>query len=68
MGMSILDLVLMKLKQYGFTADVAFPGQKYPTISDTVAAVHLESVDCNGRTVTVEVNIISPAALGGTHC
>ena len=39
MGMSILDLVLMKLKQYGFTADVAFPGQKYPAISDTVAAV-----------------------------
>ena len=68
MGMSILDLVLMKLKQYGFTADVAFPGQKYPAISDTVAAVHLESVDRTGRTVTVEVNIISPAALGGTHC
>ena len=68
MGMSILDLVMMKLRQYGFTADVAFPGQKYPTITDTVAAVHLESVDRTARTVTVEVNIISPAALGGTHC
>ena len=68
MGMSILDLVMKKLRQYGFTADVAFPGQKYPTITDTVAAVHLESVDRTERTVTVEVNIISPAALGGTHC
>lgn len=68
MGYSILELVLRRLREEGFTADVAFPGQKYPQIRDTVATVHIEKVDRSSLTVTVEVNIICPAAMGGTAC
>lgn len=68
MGFSVLELVLRRLREERFTADVAYPGQKYPEITDTVAAVHIDKVDRANLTVTVEVNIISPAAVGGTAC
>ena len=68
MGISILELVLRELRQANFVADIAYPGQKYPVLTEPVAAVHLQKVDRAGLTVTVEVNIICPAALGGTAC
>ena len=68
MGFSVLELVLRRLREEKFTADVAYPGQKYPEITDTVAAVHIDKVDRSDLTVTVEVSIISPAAVGGTAC
>lgn len=68
MGYSILELVLRRLREDGFTADIAFPGQKFPQISDTVAAVHIEKVDRANLEVTVEINIICPASMGGTAC
>lgn len=68
MGYSILELVLRRLREAGFVADVAYPGQKFPRITDTVAAVHIEKVDRANLTVTVEINIICPAATGGTAC
>ena len=68
MGISILELVLRRLREAGFTADVAFPGQKYPQITEPVAAVHIEKVDRAKMTVTMEVSIICPASTGGTAC
>lgn len=68
MGISILERVLRILRQEDFAASVAFPGQKFPQISDPVAAVHIEKVDRSSLTVTVEVSIICPAAMGGTAC
>ena len=68
MGISILELVLRRLREENFQADVAFPGQKYPVITEPVAAVHIEKVDRSNLSVTVEVNIICPAALGGSFC
>ena len=68
MGFSVLELVLRRLREEGFLADVAYPGQKYPEISQTVAAVHIDKVDRSSLTVTMEVSIISPATLGGTAC
>ena len=68
MGISILEQVLRRLRNAEFHADVAFPGQKYPQITKTAAAVHIEKVDRANMTVTLEVNIISPASLGGTAC
>ena len=68
MGYSILELVLRRLRQDGFTADIAFPGQKFPQITDTVAAVHIEKVDRANLEVTVEISIICPASMGGTVC
>ena len=68
MGISILELVLQRLREASFTADIAYPGQKFPQVSEPVAAVHIEKVDRASMTVTVEVNIICPAAMGGTTC
>ena len=68
MGYSILELVLRRLRQAGFRADAAYPGQKYPQIGETVATAHIEKVDRANLTVTMEVSIISPAATGGTAC
>lgn len=68
MGISILELVLRRLREESFSADVAYPGQKFPMITEPVAAVHILKVDRSSLTVTVEVNIICPAALGGTTC
>lgn len=68
MGLSILELVLRRLREEKFRADVAFPGQKYPPIREPVAAVHIEKVDRSSLTVTVEVNVICPAEMGGTAC
>lgn len=68
MGISILENVLYRLREADFKATVAFPGQKYPRITEPVAAVHIEKVDRAGMTVTVEVNIICPASFGGTAC
>lgn len=60
--------MLRRLREESFTADIAYPGQKFPQITDTVAAVHIEKVDRANLTVTVEVSIICPASMGGTAC
>ena len=59
MGYSILELVLRRLRQAGFRADVAFPGQQFPQIQDTVATVHIEKVDRANLTVTMGVSVIT---------
>lgn len=68
MGISILEKVLQRLRQARFNAMPAFPGQKYPQITEPVAAVHIEKVDRASMTVTLEINIICPASYGGTAC
>lgn len=68
MGISILEMVLRLLRQEDFTADIAYPGMKYPVLTEPVVAVHLEKVDRSSLEVTVEVTIICPAFLGGTTC
>lgn len=68
MGYSILELVLRRLREEGFTASVAYPGQVFPQITDTVAAVHIKEVDRSELTVTIEITMVSPASLGGNRC
>ncbi len=68
MGSSILALVLNALREAGFAADHAYPGQKFCHITGPVAAVHLEKVEGASGTVTVEVNVLCPAAMGGAAC
>lgn len=68
MGISILELVLQQLRDADLAADAAYPGRKTPMITGTVAAVHIEKVDRANQEVTVEVDIICPAAVGGTAC
>ncbi len=68
MGSLILEKVLSELKKAGFAADRAYPGEKYPRITGPVAAVHLERVDSQTMTARVSVNILCPAAIGGTVC
>lgn len=68
MGISILEQVLRRLRNAEFQTSVAYPGQKYPQITKTAAAVHIVKVDRANMTVTLEVNIITPASMGGTAC
>ena len=68
MGYSILELVLRRLRAENFKASVAYPGQKIPRITEPVATVHIEKVDRANLAVTVEVNILCPAEMGGTAC
>jgi len=68
LGYSILELVLRRLREDGFTASVAYPGQVFPQITKTVAAVHIEKVDRADLTVTIEITLVCPASLGGTQC
>lgn len=68
MGISILEMVLRCLREENFRADIAYPGQMYPKITEPVAAVHIEKVDRANLTVTVEVTILCPASVGGTAC
>ena len=68
MGALILTKVQDELEIAGFDVNVAYPGQKYPQIRNTVAAVHMEKMDGTSREMTVEVDIISPANLGGSMC
>lgn len=68
MGNGILDLVLEWLRAANFRADAAYPGQRYPSLTGCAAAVHIQKVDQAALTVTVEVSIVCPAALGGTRC
>ncbi len=68
MGISILELVLRRLREESFRADAAYPGQVYPVITEPIAAAHIREVDRASLTVTVEVDILSPLELGGTAC
>lgn len=68
MGYSILELVLRLLREDGYAATAAYPGQLFPQITDLVAAAHIEKVDRNNLTVVIEVNLICPASTGGTAC
>lgn len=68
MGYSILELVLRRLREEGFSVSTAYPGQVFPQITDTVAAVHIDKVDRANLSVTIEITMVSPAALGGTQC
>ena len=68
MGYSILELVLRRLREEGFTASTAYPGQMFPQITGTVAAVHIDKVDRANLSVTVEITVVCPASMGGTKC
>lgn len=68
MGYSILELVLRRLREEGFTASAAYPGQVFPEITDTVATVHIDQVNRSELTVTIEVTMVTPASMGGNRC
>lgn len=68
MGSQQLETVLTLLRNAGFSAELAYPGRSIPRITTTVAAVHLENVDTENATVTVEVYMICPQSLGGSTC
>lgn len=68
MGISILEFVLETLREAGFAAEAAYPGQRFSGLSGTAAAVHIEQVDCSRQQVTVEVVVACPAAMGGAAC
>lgn len=68
MGELMLNEVLDQLRSAGFRADLAYPGGRIPEIDEIVAAVHIRKADPSQATLTVEVTIIAPEAVGGTAC
>lgn len=68
MGSIILELVLKKLREAGFRADLAYPGDKAPRIGQTVAAVHIRKVDPVRASMTLAVIILAPEVRGGAGC
>lgn len=68
MDYSILEMVQQCLRGIGFTVSKAYPGQVFPQINGVVAAVHIEKVERDDLAVTIEINIICPASMGGTQC
>ncbi len=68
MGEVMLNSVLDQLRNAGFQAALAYPGKRIPEIDGVVAAVHIRKADPIQATLTVEVTIIAPEAVGGTAC
>jgi hypothetical protein len=68
MGISVLELVLRRLRELEIPADMAYPGQNSAMITGPVAAVHIEKVDRSNLAVTVGIRILCPASLGGSCC
>ncbi len=68
MSGTILDRVLEQLREADFTAVAAYPGQKFSGISGIMAAVQIQEASPADGTVTVKVDILSPASMGGAAC
>lgn len=65
---TILERAMNALRDAGIDARAAYCGQKLPAIGAPVAAVHMETLDCSARTLTLAVGVHTPASLGGTLC
>ncbi len=68
MGISILEMVLATLREAGFQADTAYPGERHMHITGIRAAAHIQRVDRSAQTVAVAVDILAPENLGGAGC
>lgn len=68
MGHDRLEQVLTLLRQAGFSAEAAYPGQSIPLLTKAVAAAYIHKVDSAALTVTVGVTVLCPARLGGSTC
>ena len=66
--MGIITSVVELLRQADFSAEEAYPGRKYPLITEPVAAVHLEKADRAKGMVTIGVEILCPESFGGVFC
>lgn len=64
--MGAVEQVLQALKQAGFRAARAYPGGKFPHLTEAAAAVHLHRAQ-EGQ-VTVAVDVLCPGTLGGGVC
>lgn len=66
--MGILERVLRKLRQAGFSAEYAYSGKKHTAVTEPVAAVHMGELDRGACQISVAVSILCPAGMGGTAC
>lgn len=68
MGNELLKRVIAALQAADIRAELAWPGQRMPAITGSVAAVSLHYADWVKMEAAVQVEIRSPAALGGSAC
>lgn len=68
MGYAIVETVIAALCAAGIRAEQAWPGQKMPQLQSGVAAVSLEKADRGKKLECVQVDVFTPASLGGGAC
>ncbi len=68
MGEEGLSKVCDLLAQAGIRADADYPAGGWMEISEAVAAVGLEELDCGAGKAVFAVRILSPGSLGGWNC
>lgn len=65
---TIVGNVIAALHSANIRADEAYPGNRIPALTGSVAAVRLGKLDRSVRTTAVQVTVMSPAAAGGAQC
>ena len=65
---TIVSNVIDALQAANIRSDEAYPGGRIPALTGPVAAVRLGKVDRSVRATSVQVIVMSPAALGGSVC
>lgn len=68
MSKSIVTITLEALTAAGMRAFEAYPGTTAPVLTDFAVAVSLDGVDTSEKTVTVRLDIMAPASMGGSGC
>lgn len=68
MGSVILQEVLRILRRNGIPAEQTRPGRKYPQITEAVAAVHILRAEPDRYSVTMEISVVCPGAMGAGRC
>ncbi len=68
MGELMLEWVIEKLRSGGFRAARAYPGTAMPVLEEAAAAVSIDRADMRDMTMTVGIQIICPASMGGAMC
>ena len=68
MGRSIVERTVSSLRQGGFRAEAACPGEKIPALEALAVAVDLHEVDLGEKTAVLAVSVLAPSALGAQEC
>ena len=64
----VMQTVTFLLSAAGYRTGAANPGKIMPEITEPVITLNVASVDTAKRSMTIQVTVVSPMALGGSTC